>query len=137
MGTLAGCEVTLYSQDGTSQVAAQVSGGSGTRFFFSSQVMFPASIDEFAKLSGVASGRNVLPSGQVLTLARPGFIATLILPVQVLNSHWGLGSRGHLHTAHCSWPGDSWKLPFFWQGKADNPLGALHGFTVNKRLIAP
>ncbi|XP_033708103.1 endophilin-A3 isoform X1 [Tursiops truncatus] len=51
--------------------------------FLENDVTFPASIDEFAKLSGVASGRNVLPSGQVLTLARPGFIATLILPVQV------------------------------------------------------
>lgn len=51
--------------------------------------------------------RNVSPFGQVLALGRPRFIAALILPVQVFNCTWGWESRGQLHTAHGSWPGES------------------------------
>lgn len=36
-------------------------------------------------MGDVAGGRNALPSGQVLALARPGFAAPLALPVQVFN----------------------------------------------------
>lgn len=101
-----------------------------------SQATFPESAGGFGRLSGVASGRNALPSGQVL--ARSGFIATLVLPVQVLNPTWGLGGRDPPHAPCCLWPGNNRKPPFSGTGRHVSPLwhhvASLPARTLQYRL---
>lgn len=115
--------VTLHSQGGTSKGTVPVSAGSGVPpvSSSSSQVTFPESAGGFARLSGVASGRNASPSGQVL--ARPGFVATLVRPVQVLNFHCGWEAEtARTHLAAYG-PGTAGGLRFPARGGSSAPCG--------------